>query len=192
MITINEIGSAIYGAYRLARRDSGGMAYFDRTREGAIRSFYAAGLLLPFHAIIVLGRWWEDMAILSVQRMVAIESLAYVIGWTVFPVLMIWIARSIDRSDRYFDFLVAYNWASLVTIVVRFPLFVFRRLELLPGLVTDILVLVLLVVLLIYRWYVLKTALSIGGGLAGGLTAAALFTNLLIRDVASTLIEQNG
>lgn len=192
MITINEIGSAIYGAYRLARRDPGGMAYFDRTRKGAIRSFYAAILLLPFHAIIVAGRWWDDMAILSLQRMVAIESLTYVISWTIFPVLMIWIARSIDRSDRYYDFLVSFNWASLVTIVARFPLFVIRRLELLPEPIADILVLALVVAVLLYRWYVLKTALNIGGGLAGGLTAAALFASLLIRDVASTLIDENG
>lgn len=189
MITINEIGSAIYGAYRLAIRDPVGMAYFDRTREGALKSFVAAGLLLPFHVVIVVTRWSEDAPNMSFEWVFVIECLAYVISWTIFPVLMIGVARWIDRSDRYYDFLVSYNWASLVAITVRFPVFAIRHLEILPEPAAQALVLVLLIFLLSYGWFVLKTSLDITGGLAAGLTVAELLLGVMIVDVIDTIIR---
>lgn len=190
MITINEIGSGVYGAYRLARRDPGGMAFFDRSRIGALKSFFAAGLLLPFFGFFVITRWWEkmDLGMVTLERVLIFESLNYVIAWTIFPVFMIGISRWIDRSDRYFDFLVASNWAAVMVMGIRFPGVVIQELELLPEPALDIMIFTLIAVWLFYSWYVYKTALDIGGGLAAALTAAGFFLRLLVGDVISTII----
>lgn len=192
MITVNEVGSAVFGAFRLACRDPGGMAYFDRSREGALKSFYAAGILLPFYIFFVVTRWWDDFETLSAARVFLIEALTYVIAWTIFPVLMIGITKWIDRTDRFFDFVVAYNWASVVAMAVRFPAVVIQRFELLPDPVVDMMILALVIVLVIYGWYVIKTSLDVGGGLAGGLTAAEFILGLVLSDVTTAIIKGDG
>lgn len=191
MITINEIGSAVYGAYRLARRDPGGMDFFDRSRAGALRSFVAASLLLPFYGFFVISFWWEklDQGLVALDRVLIFGSLNYVIAWTIFPVMMISISRWIDRPDRYFDFLVATNWASVVAMAIRFPAVLIKRLEILPEPAVDTMMLILLAVVLFYSWYVFKTALKIGGGLAGSLTAADFFLGLMVGNVINTIIS---
>ena len=191
MITVKEIGSAVYGAYRLARRDPGGMAFFDRTRNGALKSFYAAGLLVPFYGFFVITHWWEKMelGLVPLDRVLIFSSLNYVIAWTIFPVLMISISGWIDRSDRFYDFVVANNWQAVVAMVVRFPAVLIKRLEILPEPLEGIMSLLIIAVLLVYSWYVFKTALKIGGGLAASLTAAEFFLGLLIGDVIGAIIR---
>lgn len=189
MIRVNEVGSAVFGAYRLACRDPGGMAFFDRSREGAIKSFYAAGLLLPFYLFIVLTRWWQELEGLSPAYVFTVEFLYLVIAWTAFPVLMIGICKWIDREDRYFDFIVATNWASVLTVVVRFPVIFVQRFELLPEPVVDLLILIVMTLVLVYVWYVKKTVLDIGAGMAAALTAADFILGALIRDVCSAIMK---
>jgi len=46
-----EMMYALYGAYRLARFDAGGMRYFDASIDGFWRSFFAAVLIAPFYLI---------------------------------------------------------------------------------------------------------------------------------------------
>ena len=54
MITAREVTAALYGSWRLARLDPGGMAYFNRTVEGFWNSFFAAVIVAPGY--IEIGR----------------------------------------------------------------------------------------------------------------------------------------
>ena len=49
-----EINSSIYGAWRLARRDPGGMNYMNLSVDGFWRSFIAIGLSAPAYILILL------------------------------------------------------------------------------------------------------------------------------------------
>ena len=42
MISLREVFTALYGAYRLARLDAGGLKYFDITDQGFWRSFFCS------------------------------------------------------------------------------------------------------------------------------------------------------
>ncbi len=189
MITVNEMGSAVFGAYRLACRDPGGMAFFDRTPSGALKSFYAAGLLLPFYVFLIVTRWWDELDTLSAAHVFTVEFFRLVIAWTAFPVLMISICKWIDREERFFVYLVAANWATVVAMAVRFPVVLAHRVGLLPEPIVDLLFFAVMSLILVYFWYVKKTALDINGGLAAGLTAADFFLGALIRDVSSAMIR---
>ena len=191
MITVNEMGSAVFGAYRLACRDPGGMAFFNNSREGAIKSFYAAALLVPFYIAFITMRWWDEMDVLSPVYIFTIEFLRLVIVWTAFPVLMISISKWIDREERYFAYLVAANWATVLTMLLRFPVVLTLRFELLPESIVKLLSFAVITLVLVYFWYVKKTALDIAGGMAAGLTAAEFFLGALIRDVSAAIIKSH-
>ena len=42
MISLREVITALYGAYRLARFDPGGLGFYEVTVQGFWRSFFAA------------------------------------------------------------------------------------------------------------------------------------------------------
>ena len=120
-LTAREVVYSIFGAYRLAMLDKTGLNYLDRSPEGAIRSFNAALIVLPAYAVLVVLRLWDVLPDVSLLRFVTVEGLAYVISWTAFPLAMFHISGLLDRSERYFDFLSAYNWSSVIQMGVYLP-----------------------------------------------------------------------
>ncbi len=189
MITINEIGSGLYGAYRLARRDIGGMTFLDRSPEGAVKSFYAAALLLPIHLVLTVADEWEFLTTTpSIPTWLILEAITYVIGWTLVPVLMISITHWIDRWDRYCDYVVAYNWSQAIMAVVWFPLHTLRLAQVISDTVFTVLGLPLLAVTLFYMWFVFKTSLKITGAMAASLVAGDYVLTLMRFQVFENVI----
>lgn len=187
VITINEVSSAVYGTYRLARRDPGGLAFLDRSPEGVVKSFAAALLLFPLDMALTLASRWQSIATMPMTDWFLLESIFYVIEWTLFPVLMIPISRWIDRWGRFHDFLVIYNWSHILIFAVRLPL----RLLLLGGLplpLFQVLALGLLAAILYYKWYYFKLSLDLTGGMAAALVASQYVLALVVFQVSDTIV----
>jgi len=109
-----ELRFALIGLFRLARGDRGGLDCFDRTLDGFWRSFRAAIVCYPLYLMLLTMRvadadWQRSGGI----RIVTVETIAYVISWTAFPLVMLNVARWIGRAERFFDFMVPYNWYQL-------------------------------------------------------------------------------
>src|SRR4051812_6647033 len=106
-----EAREALLGTLRLARGDRGGLSCFDRSLDGFWRSFRAAFIAYPLYLVLVTMRVsvaeWERSGGLWIA---AVETIAYVIAWSAFPLIMLAVTRWLDRSNRFFDFMVPYNW----------------------------------------------------------------------------------
>src|SRR5262249_59220098 len=109
-----EARFALVGLLRLVRGDRSGLGCFDRSVDGFWRSFRAAILCYPLYLVLLTMRVaaadWQHAGGL---RIVTVETIAYVISWTIFPLLMLSLTRRIGRADRFFDFMVPYNWYQL-------------------------------------------------------------------------------
>src|ERR1700753_3855021 len=108
-----EAWLALTGALRLARGDRGGLHFFGPTEEGFWHSFRAAGLCYPLYLILLafpieLGTPPQ----VDPWRLFAVETIRYVISWVAFPLLMLPIVDRLQRGDRYFPFMTAYNWCQ--------------------------------------------------------------------------------
>lgn len=105
---------ALIGLWRLARGDHDGLGWFDRSLDGFWRSFRAAIPCYPLYLLLLLLRVaaadWQNAGAL---RILVAETIGYVISWTAFPLAMLSVVRWIGRSDRFFDFMVPYNWYQL-------------------------------------------------------------------------------
>lgn len=189
MITINEVGSALYGAYRLAKRDPGGMAFFDRSANGALKSFFAAALILPFDiARMTANRWDFLVETESLSTWIALVSIGYVIDWTLIPVLMISVVRWIDRWDQFCDFIVAYNWSHVLIMAAFLPLHTLRLTGLIPLSVFQFFGMGLLFAALFYLWFVFKVSLKTSGGMAASLVAAQYVIGLVLFQISRLVI----
>jgi hypothetical protein len=190
MLTLTEISPAVFGAWRLARFDAGGMRYFNSSLDGFWRSFRVAVLAAPFTALFnyfelagvqVNGGWF---------RIIAGESIAYVISWTLFPLVMFYLSEAIGRRDKYLGFIVAYNWATLVQLAIILPPAFIYWLGALPHSFSVLLLTIGNIALLVYEWFVVRTALSVSGLAAAAIVALdQVVIGSLLQWATDTMIQ---
>jgi hypothetical protein len=150
-----EVRLALTGTLRLARGDRGGLSCFDRSLDGFWRSFRAAVICYPLYLVLLTMRVsvaeWESS---GGWRIVAVETIGYVIGWVAFPLLMLTVTQRLGRAHRFFDFMVPYNWCQLP----QSALFVVVGLGFASGMLGpqsgEGISIVAAVATLIYEWYV--------------------------------------
>jgi hypothetical protein len=188
-LTARETVYSIFGAYRLAMLDKTGLSYLDRSPEGAIRSFHAALIVLPAYAVLVVLRLWDVLPDVSLLRFVTIEGLAYVISWTAFPLVMFHISGLLDRSGRYFDFLSAYNWSSVIQMGLYLPVVAIADSGLIPEGLGEGLVLVVTMLVLMYQWFIARTTLDINGGTAAGIVLLDMILAVFITGTADGMLN---
>ena len=187
MLNLAEIGPAIYGAWRLARFDPGGMRYFDRSLHGFWRSFQVAILAAPFSALLI----WIHLSGMHLDagwpRILLGEGIAYVIGWVAFPLAFFYVAPVIDRADHYLGFIVAYNWASLIQVAILLIGDGIAATGWLPSGVAGALADIALVVSLVYEWFVVRTALQVPGLGAAGVVLMDVLLSLAVESLSDVM-----
>ena len=185
MLSLAEIGPALYGAWRLAHFDSDGMRYFDRSIVGFWRSFQVALLGAPLW-IIILGVNLAQMHIGgSWTRVVIAEAIGYVIGWVAYPLAAFYLTRIIDRQNDYIGFIVALNWSVTIQVCLMLPAHLIASTGLLPISVNFILVLGAEIAYLAIEWFITRTALRISGVGAVGFVVVDFVIGNLVNQISA-------
>lgn len=160
MIRLSDLSAGVYGAWRLAWADPGGLAQFDSSERGFWLSFWAAVIAAPAYALVVAisvsGQ--EDSAPpVDELRLLLVEGIAYVIGWTAFPLAMATVADRLGRGQFYARYIVANNWGGLLEMTAFLPAVAVGAsvpaLSVLPALVA--------IAMFAYQWFIARTALEL-------------------------------
>jgi hypothetical protein len=159
-----EVLSALYGACRLAWFDASGMTYFNLTVEGFWRSFFAAVLVAPAYAILVGMQSSAEAEDFNLALVFLTESIGYVLAWCAFPIVALLLTRMLGLDRNYVALIVAHNW-SAVPQTAAFVAVVLLGVVLPQGLGT-LLVTLTTGAILVYQWFVIRTALQSSGGIA--------------------------
>jgi len=187
--TAREIVTSIRGVFRLALFDARGMEALDRTPLGAARSFWAAVVVAPFYIALLALRDGENLADVPLGLDLLVQFIAYVVGWTAFPVISRELARVIGRLDDWPAMVSAYNWSAVVQIALQVPVMLLAG----SGAADDRDVagagLVALIVVMAYLWFIFRQALRIPGMTALGLVVVELTVTALIADHSTHLLE---
>ena len=185
MITSREVALSIYGACQFAKFDRAAVQYFENTPEAFWRSFYAAAIALPAYGLLVLLNFAENPVNASGLRILVVEFSAYVIGWTLFPLIMIRLTDTLNRFDRYFAFMAAWNWAIVLQIFLFLAITALIASGVIPPQVSGFVSLIALIAILIYQGFIALAALNISVPAAVVILAidllVALVLNLITR-----------
>jgi hypothetical protein len=182
-----EVRFALVGVLRLARGDRGGLSCFDRSIDGFWRSFRAAVIAYPLYLILLtmkvtVAEWQKSGGL----WIVSVETIAYVIAWSAFPLIMVTVTRWLDRAHRFFDFMVPYNWSQLP----QTALFALVGLEAESGVFGapsgQTVEVVAAIAILVYEWYIARVALDITAVAAVLVVFVDLVLGVLINNVASS------
>lgn len=119
MISWIELRLGCRGLLLLARFDGQFLRYFDRSRAGALRSFQLALLTFPFY---LLQFWLEiDVTVPDTAQYMLGRSVGYAFNWMVFPLLLLSVARLLDREPEMPGCVAIYNWLSLAWLALQIP-----------------------------------------------------------------------
>ena len=174
-----EIQRSVQGAWLLAKGDTRGMNLFDLSVEGFWRSFAAMLIVAPVYALVLLAQPVPaDSEPDSLTGMLLAEAVAYVVGWVAFPVAAIFLTRLLGLAAGYVPLVVANNWSAVVQIAFYAAVVVLGTL--LPGELRAISLLAATLAILVYQWFVIRTALDTGGGIALGIVVVDVLLSLAV------------
>ena len=158
----SEVQLAVGGALRLARGDRSGLALFDTSIDGFWRSFRAAVICYPLYLLLLSLRVAAPQwAAAGIAKILAVETIAYVISWVAFPLAILPLARWLDREHRFLAFMVAYNWSQIPQSALFVLVGLDRAAGLLPPSVAQGAELVATLAVLVYEWYIGRVALAV-------------------------------
>lgn len=187
-LTARDVAQSVYGVYRLARFDATGVEFLNRTASGALASFYAAVIVLPAYVMLLALRMADTPVSAPLPLVLVVESLSYVISWTAYPLVMHSVTLLMGRQDRYFEFLTAYNWSSVVQMSVYLPAALLASSGYLPSGVGPGLLFGVTMAMLTYQWFILRTTLQVNGLYAAMLIMLDLFMSAVIADAAGGML----
>lgn len=186
MPTFAELLYAIRGLWRLVNLDPGGLQYFDRSIEGFWRSFRVAFLVAPIEALLFATMIEHVRLGSSWSRIMAVEIIAYVVGWLVYPVVSYEICRWINRSAEYVGYIAVYNWSA----ILGYGLFLIAYSPLIAGWASpetsEYLAWLARALWLAYLWFLARRALGIDGFAPAGL----ILTDFLLGRALSIVAYQ--
>jgi len=189
MAPLSEIIRSLYGALHLARGDTSGMAFFNATEQGFWRSFTAAILIAPLFALLLTIRYHVNEAGVSLLRFTAIETIAYVVSWVAFPLLLFHLTDILGTGHRFIRYIVAYNWASVLQNLLYLPFALLVEAHLVQGAGSTFFGILLLGLVLLYTWFVTRTALEITNLLAAGLVMIDLVLSIFINTITQGMLR---
>jgi len=154
-----EIISSLYGAYRLACFDENGMSFFNISVEGFWRSFFAAVLLAPFYLISIWPEIVTPVGGFSFWS-VLVHFTTYAAGWILFPLVAFFATDLLKLGHRFTALVVTVNWTSIVVFGLFTLCAVIATLFQSPA--ASLVVTIITAGLIVYHWFVMKTALEAG------------------------------
>ena len=115
------------------------------------------------------------------------ESLAYLAGWIAFPIAAVFLSRLLGLGGRYVPLIVAANWSSVLQITL-YALVVLAGLALPRGLRT-LLLFGTTVAVLVYQWFVIRSALRTSSGIAFALVVIDVLLSMAVSRTLDGLLQ---
>jgi len=159
-----EVLRSLYGVYLLARMDPSGMGHLNLTVEGFWRSFFAAVLVAPAYAILVGLQVASEEEPVNPRLLLLTESIGYVLAWGAFPLIAIVLTRLLGLGRNYVALIVALNWTAVLQTALFLAVVLLN--PLLPEILGTLAITLTTGAILVYQWFVIRTALETTGGVA--------------------------
>ncbi len=190
MIDLGAAAAGLTGAWRMARLDRAGLRYFDATEEGFWRSFQAAIVAAPIYAMLVLLRPEDHPLSSDPLRAILIEAIGYAIQWTAFPLAAWYLCRAFHCTDRYFGFIVAYNWANVLQFIAFLPIALLTASSMLPSAGINLIATVFTAAVIYYEYFIARSALAIDALPALAFVGTDFIIGLVLDSVETTMHMQ--
>ncbi|WP_439577915.1 hypothetical protein [Elioraea sp.] len=177
-MSTRDVAAGIASVSLLARGRAIGLELLDGSPYGAWRSFVAMFVAAPFFLALKLLSAPPMVAGADPVRLWLAEAIGYVVGWFALPLVMVAVARMLDRLDRWPLFVCAWNWTNLAQVMVFLAAALLAAA--LPRGLGQLVTLVALGYVLWLQWFVARESLDIPGPRAIAVVGVDLVLGLFI------------
>jgi hypothetical protein len=184
MSILREIVTALFGTYRLARRDPDALNYFNISLEGFYHSFLAMILAVPLFAFENAIDYRGIPTDTGLGSFLFLLCIALLVSWGGYLSVMAVLARFMDFADRYSVFVIVYNWVQFAIILIWLPISVIAT-GILPADIAPVLTLLFIVATYALLWYLIKVTLNVSAMVAVGLAFLEFLIVVLIQGIFS-------
>ncbi len=191
MPTRAEVLTALLGAIKLARFDPSGSALFGNTARAAWRSFFAAFLAAPFYLFLIALNGLNVGEGGQTGPALIFALFSYAGGWLVFPVVVWYAVRAMDREDRFAHFLAAYNWSAVIHNALFFLLAFVDAVTGASSGARGFFALLILAYVTMYIWFIARTTLDIRPGQAVMIVGIDVLSALVWTGFTDRLADGN-
>lgn len=195
----SQMGSplaSLLGAWKLFLRDERGMEHFEISEAAFWRSFQAAFYAAPLVFFITMVeiniiRDLEPTMLpvdITSPWFYAPEFVGYVLSWALFPLLMVQGAKLLGREGTYAQYIIAYNWATVVSFAIFAIPSALYSLGVFASSATLSLSVAFFLILAFYQYSVTKIALQVSGTIAI-LVVFANYTLMILLERFVTVLQ---
>jgi hypothetical protein len=118
MPSLVEIWRALHGAWRLLFLDTRGLAEFDGTRSGGLRSFWAIALVVPLNIASAAIQELGAPSDMIPQHSMAFSVIGNIVAWPLMLAVIYGLVTWYGRPERYWLFVATYNWTQIPLALV--------------------------------------------------------------------------
>lgn len=188
MIDPKEAAGALRGIWRLAHLDESAFNNFNATELGFWRSFTAAFLIAPLQLVYQVIVYINLEIPTSGLRFFLIEGLEYVVIWTLFPLVLFYVARLLEREAAFFRYIVAYNWFQLGVGLFAIPIAILLTIDVfpLPGL--AFLNTLVLTAYVVYASFIARAGLGITTSGAIGIVVIDIILSIGVQQTTQSML----
>ena len=176
---------SIAACLRFVRGDMSGVGLLNASVDGVWRSFAAAVITAPLIAYSVAQNPLYAHA--DPAKLWVVQAIAYVFAWTIWPLLTFNVARTLGRSDKWFRYIVAYNWSQVPSNALVVLVDLIGAL-MLPEDVGAALSLGVYAAIIVYEWYLAHRLLELTRIGALMLQTMNVFLGFIIVALTQSLI----
>ena len=185
--SIHYVSKALAGAICLARFNNRGIKYFESTLDGFWRSFWAAGIISPCFLFLLFIKN-APLSIPIQAHHIAIESLAYIIAWVLFPLVMIGVTQQLDCAKNNIPFIKTNNWCSVIQNGIYLPIAILGHAGLLnPGTV-NLLAFTAIIWVIAYSFFIIYSVLGVSRFTAFCIVVLELALGILIDTATNKFV----
>lgn len=181
MAGTSEIQRNLAGAWRLMTGRADGLRLLDLSADGFWDSFMAIPVALPALAIgwLMSANGLADPGTgrLSIVLKLAVVDLAV---WIAPLVVFVVAVPQLGLADRVSQFVVAYNWGEALLSWLALPVVLVVMSFDLDQQINDAVMLLLFIVLTVFGWRLVVTALGKGMGVGSGVYAGLFVVSLVV------------
>ena len=176
---------AIAACLRFVRGDMRGVGLLNASVDGVWRSFAAAAITAPLYIYSVSQN--PLYATADPIKLWTVQAIGYVFAWTIWPLLTFNVARTLSRGDKWFRYIVAYNWSQVPSNVLVLLVNTAGGVALPEG-TADLVSLGVYLVVVVYEWYLAHKLLELSRIGALMLQTMNVFLGFVIVALTQSLI----
>jgi hypothetical protein len=179
-------------------RDPRAAHLFENSYAGAVRSYWAAIVILPIYMLTIGGQYampsdnYSNFGTLAEHSGLVSAALAkfciYTLCWFVaWPLVVDRLTTYLDCEKNFFRYVASYNWMHALYALVGLLFWTGTMSGVIHDGNTVVAAISLLGVLWTYHWFILRHALGLDGGYAAMVVALEfIFVTMLKELIVST------